>query len=560
MIENWLDAAKHGEEVWLSDIREECLADANSVQIVCSLVAFDGTVRELPLPLPRWRGEEERGFIFEYLCASVFNMLSSLSARKIVFSLPCRETEARAMLAELDAAFGLRDPERSGLGKVVNIADRLSEAFGGGNFSFVIADEDARVPPTQLNEHSGRLAPLLREAVERSSVGLRCGIDVGGTDIKAVLAVDGRLVCVKEYDWDPASSPDADGVITPILRIVKLLSRCAGGIGTQLAAALAKDASDEEMDAAISAFPATPLDAIGVSFPDIVIRDRIVGFETPKMSGIRKHSTDREREFARIRELKELLLPLCREGGSVRITNDGHVAALSAAAEKACGGEAAELCDGVVAYALGTDFGTGFLSADGSIPECPMEFYCFLLDLGSRPQRLFPGNDLRSTLNENSLLPDARRYLAQSAAFRIAMRRDPSLLEAYAVRRGDIIEIPSDSRKACLEHMMSLAEAGNPSAAAVFREIGRNIGQISREMEYLLSPRTRLRYLFGRLVKHPACFEQICEGCREIMPELRLECADDELACTGLMRALPDFGVTAAQFGQAVGAIYLAAL
>lgn len=558
MIEKWLDAAKRGEEVWLSDLRESCLSGDGCVSVVCSLIAFDGTVRELPLPLPRWRDAEERSFVFSYLCANVFNMLSSLSARKIVFYLPKGETDARALLGELDEAFALGAAERGGLGKVVNIADRLCAAFGGGRFAFEIADGDGRAPQAAGEDGCSTLVSRLRGAIERSLRGVRCGIDIGGTDIKAVLAVDGKLVCVKEYDWDPASSPDAEGVIGPIIRIVRLLACCAGGVTPQLAAALRKDAADAEMDEAISAAAAVPLDAIGVSFPDIVIRDRIVGFETPKMGGIRACSSDREREFARIRALKDVLAPLCREGGSIRITNDGHVAALSAAAEKAWCGEAPELSEGVVAYALGTDFGTGFLGADGSIPECPMEFYCFLLDLGSLPQRLFPGNDLRSTLNENSSLPDARRYLAQSAAFRIAMRRDPALLEGFVVRRGDTLEIPPELRKPCLEHLMGRAEAGDAAAMAVFREIGRNIGQISREMEYLLHPRTHLRYLFGRLVKHPACFELIREGCREIMPALVLECADDELACTDLMRALPDFGVTAAQFGQAVGAIYFA--
>ena len=189
-----------------------------------------------------------------------------------------------------------------------------------------------------------------------------------------------------------------------------------------------------------------------------------------------------------------------------------------------------------------------------------MEFYCFLLDLGSLPQRRFGADDVRGTLNENSLLPDARRYLAQSAAFRIAMRECPELMDGFIVRRGESVELPPERRKECLEHLMAAVDEGNAAAGRVFREIGRNIGQISREMQYLLSPRTNLRFMFGRLVKHPACFELIREGCGDVMPSLRMECADDELACTELMRALPSFGVTEAQFGQAIGAIYLSAL
>mgnify|MGYP000585146777 CR=1 FL=1 len=41
---------------------------------------------------------------------------------------------------------------------------------------------------------------------------------------------------------------------------------------------------------------------------------------------------------------------------------------------------------------------------------------------------------------------------------------------------------------------------------------------------------------------------------------LRLEAADEELTCTALMRQLPSHGVTVAQFGQAIGAMYYAAI
>ena len=115
-------------------------------------------------------------------------------------------------------------------------------------------------------------------------------------------------------------------------------------------------------------------------------------------------------------------------------------------------------------------------------------------------------------------------------------------------------------RKPCLAHLMEQAAAGNGAAQSVFRQIGRNVGQISREMRFLMRPRTDVRYLFGRFVKHPACFRLLQEGCREIVSDLRLEAADEELTCTALMRQLPSHGVTVAQFGQAIGAMYYAAI
>ena len=213
-----------------------------------------------------------------------------------------------------------------------------------------------------------------------------------------------------------------------------------------------------------------------------------------------------------------------------------------------------------MAHALGTDFGMGFLYGDGSIPEMPVELYDSLLDMGSFPQRELSPDDLRSTRNENSGLPGARRYVGQAAAFRLAYEADPALLDGFTDARGSLLTVPADKRKDCLAHLMERAADGDPAAQQVFRQIGRNVGQISRELSLLLHPATDVRYLFGRFVKDPVCFRLLQEGCREIVPSLRLEAADEELSCTPLMRALPEQGVTVAQFGQAIGAMYYAAM
>ena len=72
--------------------------------------------------------------------------------------------------------------------------------------------------------------------------------------------------------------------------------------------------------------------------------------------------------------------------------------------------------------------------------------------------------------------------------------------------------------------------------------------------------RTNVRYLFGRVVKEPAGCRLLQEGCREGVPERVLEAADEELSVTPLMQALAAKGVTVAQFGQAIGAMYYAAM
>ena len=182
-----------------------------------------------------------------------------------------------------------------------------------------------------------------------------------------------------------------------------------------------------------------------------------------------------------------------------------------------------------------------------------MELYDFLLDLGSLHRAQLPPEDLRSTRNENSGLAGARRYLGQAAAFRLAAERQPRLLTGFARREEGLLTIPGDLRKPCLEHLMDQAQAGDPDARWVFRQVGVHLGQISRELDWLMAPGTQVRYLFGRFVKSPVCFRLMAEGCRSVLPRLRLEAADEDLACTPLMRDLAGQDVTVAQFGQAVG-------
>ena len=118
---------------------------------------------------------------------------------------------------------------------------------------------------------------------------------------------------------------------------------------------------------------------------------------------------------------------------------------------------------------------------------------------------------------------------------------------------------PQDLRKSCLEHLMQCAEAGDEDAAAVFRDIGENLSAVAREMEYLLHPAARTRFLFGRFVKRPAVFSLLDEGFRRMAGDLRLIPSDENLANTPLMRALAQSSdATVAQFGQAVGANYFA--
>ena len=422
MLSQWLQQARNGRSVWLSDVRRGCEVLPEHVAVTVQLTLCDGSRRDFSLPIPRWADGEQRQFVQQYVTAFVFNTLSALSGREMAFYLDLRETEVVALLGELNDIFQVHKTARSGYGKVINIANRLCRPFGGGTFSFAVRDRSAYVPAPPEVSRGGDLLPRLRRSVERCGSGVCCGIDIGGTDIKAAVAVDGRLVCVKEYDWNPAASPTADGITEPMLMLARLMRACViadslpkdHGAQAMLADALRKDADDEAIRAAISACEDAaaelPLfDGLGLSFPDIVIGSRILGGETPKTKAMRENpDIDYETEFAKLGRVSETLAALCRASVRVRIINDGPMAAFSAAAELAADG--AELTRGVVAYAMGTDLGSGWIDARGDIPEIPLELYDLLLDLGSAPWKHIPPEDIRSVRNENSGLSGVRRW------------------------------------------------------------------------------------------------------------------------------------------------------
>ena len=530
--QSMIGRAEAGEPVWLSEVRASGAKAPGAARLVLRLTDCRGERDDFALFLPPWEGEAERDFASSVLSACVFNLLSARGGRELRFFFGQRSAALAALVGETDALFRLGEKTRRGLGKAVSVSERIAASLGGGRFSFAAEDLSAYAPlPAKPAEESGAaLAERLRLAAARAGNGFCCGMDVGGTDVKLAVSLDGALVHTREFDWDPSSSPDAAGIIEPLLALAEeARARCGG---------------DRRFD------------AIGLSFPDVVIRDRILGGETPKTRGIRNNpALDYETEFAALGRLNERLLDLCAPGGRVRVTNDGNMAAFTAAMELAFGGEEG-LEGGVLAHTLGTDLGSGWLLPDGSVPALPLEMYDFLVDLGSFPQRRLDPEDLRSVSNENSGLPGARRYLGQAACYRMAQELEPSLLEGFAEEKDGLLQIPSSLRKPCLEHLMAQAEQGNAAAEEIFRRIGLHLAQVNREMLLILRPGTATRYLYGRFVKRPRCFALIREGCAAALPELRLVAADENLACSPLMRQLARReGVTVAQFGQAVGSI-----
>jgi hypothetical protein len=595
-IRDLVDTASAGRPVYISSVRErfEALPPSESFVLTATLEGFDedGPAFTFRLPTFARLADGERAMATEYVLAGLYNIISTLGGRGLSLSAVGDSGEGAALAAVFKEAFGLDVSRllRPGYGRAVNVSERMDEAISApgtpsrGQFRILdqapSASNRTAAPATRIEG----LCVLATSGMHGTAI---CGMDIGGTDIKLCLAVDGRVERFLEYDWFPAAFTEIDQIIDPILLLVRLMrlegARATGaGDAAVLAAALdpafARGAALPAIRAAVLAGEALlpepfALDAIGVCFPDVVVRDKIVGGEVYKTRGMRDHlGAAYEGEFRRLSALDEALRAFVKPDGVVGMVNDGPMAAFTAAVELGVIDPAA-ITDGVFAHTLGTELGTGWVTEAGTIPDIPLEIYNCIIDLGSYPERQYAPDDVRSVNNFNTRLAGTlQKYTSQSGVFRLAAKylpdEDPALFGELVQRGLLAVSVdglfvptePSDMRKPLLEFLMAAAEQrGHPAVDRIFREIGEFMAVAWLESKWLLDPAASTRILFGRLVKRRACFDLMVEGARSIAPALRLEVADDEMANTDLMRQLRESETyTVAQFAQAIGAVHYA--
>ena len=603
-VDSFLESASSGRPVYITDVSDALDGRPDAVPVRLSLCSADQPeAREFTLFLPRpdAASADQSAFIRRYLEARVYNILSTYGGRSLTFHRPVAEKGVTALLSSLDDSFGIgvAKRHRQGYGRCLNVAERMTDALDGAttptaSFRFFIEDVD-RAPPSRGADapFSGPpLSAMLKEIPGRLAGAAAIGMDIGGTDIKLVVCVDERIVGYKEYDWFPARFVESRQLVDPIVLLARWgRARAAAEriASTERRAALSSGldsvaragAREEEIRTAVERAEArlgpdlVGLDDIGMCFPDVVVRNKIVGGEVYKTRGIRGNpAIDFESDFAQITNLDRKLSAFCRPGGRFRNINDGPMAAFTAALEGAVSGQR-NADDGIIAFTLGTELGTGWLDPAGRLPEIPLEVYNYVIDLGSLPEREFDADDPRSINNFNTgLAGTVQKYVCQSGVFRLALKYfnknrpdlyDEVFRDGYvALNDGtmSIVTEPRDMRKPLLEFLMHRAAGGSDETIRdVFREIGEYLAVTCRETKRILGVRVMRPVLFGRVVKDPTCMALIREGASRVSPDLVIEVADDGLAATGLMRQLRDDGrYPVAQFAQAVGAVYFPVL
>ncbi len=586
MAREYVDRSSRGESVYLHEVKERF--DSKGAPVECVLSLSVGGERKFQIGLPEPDSETEAAFIRRYFYACIYNILSVLGGRYMTV-YTAGKGFAYELAVSLDEVFGVhvqRD-KRKGYAKCLNVTDRINIALGAEPFAFRVRQGDiltSEKPDKQKAKVD--ISKAFRSAVQKSTKGLICGMDVGGTDIKVVGAKHGHIDHIKEYDWFPAGLTCIDNIVDTVMLLARL-SRTLLSLKQDIpieieetrSMVLRREASIEDIQQGVDKLEhfigdVSPLDAIGLSFPDVVIRNKIVGGETYKTKGVREHSPDYETEFRRLTALNQKLETLCNENGVVHITNDGPMAAYTAAVELAHSSKADEVRTGIFAHTLGTELGSGWIDETGKVPEYPLEIYNCIIDLGNEPAKVYHSGDVRSIRNFNTgLVGTLQKYTSQSGAFRLAEQyyrtNEPKLYKELFKKGFITIENeesmvptvePVDLRKKFLEHLMIQAENGIEEARRIFEEIGVYLAATWLETEYILHPAAKPRVLYGRFVKRRKCFELMYAGARRVLPDIVISAADDELAYTPLMCELRKHPVyTVAQFGQAAGAVYFGA-
>ncbi len=581
-IETFINRAKNGECVFLHQVRQAF--DKESQKINCVLHLTSGGQKHFEMGIPEPKSEDESILIRDYFYARIYNILSMLGGKNMVLYTNGKGF-AHELALSLHQAFGVSKArkDRQGYEKCLNVTDRMNVVMGFNSFSFeVVAGQCPTIQGEPEGEEIDVIAKFQR-AIDKTQGKLICGMDIGGTDIKIVGAKNGHIDHIKEYDWNPSTFPCVDRIIDEVMLLVKLSraillldSDVPKDILALKEEALKKDASLETMGRAVVALEGhigvlKKIDGIGLSFPDVVIRDKIVGGETHKTKGARDHSPDYETEFMRLTRLNDLMLEEVTQ--AVHITNDGPMSAYTAAVELSLSERKDDIRKGMFAHSLGTELGAGWVNEQGEVPEYPLELYNCIIDIGNYVAKSYQPTDVRSLNNFNTGISGTlQKFCGQSGAFRLAeqyYRGDDSLYDelfekGFITKNPDgsmvATQTPKDNRKAFLEHLLTQAQNGVEKAMKIFEHIGQALAATWLETEEVLQPKAKARVLFGRFIKRRSCFDLMCAGAKQVLPGIELLAADDELAYTQLMQELRDDPeYTVAQFGQAVGAVYFVA-
>ena len=239
-LDDMIAEAELGHSVYITRVHNLFENNPHGIELKLVLDFAGGMAsRSFPvrLPLPSELSHNQAELVHEYLCAVIYNLISTYGGSTLTFYRPPGISGLDEFLDSAAAEFYSEKSkkERQGYGRCLNVAERTADALDGfapGSVRFVFQKKDAdgisnsnliqmAVDTPETAEDAGSVIDRLKDLPERLSGKAILGMDIGGSDIKAVLAMDGRIIAYKEYDWFPARFTVSSQLADPVLLIAR---------------------------------------------------------------------------------------------------------------------------------------------------------------------------------------------------------------------------------------------------------------------------------------------------------------------------------------------------
>ncbi|MFW6313133.1 MAG: hypothetical protein ACOC2N_04535, partial [Spirochaetota bacterium] len=229
MIARFVQLSREDAPVFITDIRRAFSEDPSSV-VECVLILPDGvSVKRFGIPLPALTdlGPQEWEFAVSYVRAEIYNHLTSLGGYALSLYYDRSDRSLETVVAAAVDSFQIERPReaRTEYARIVNVLDRMNdalhpdEAVETRRFTIECNDRSDLPMATASVEFRAPATDAFVAVTSNMDGTVICGLDIGGTDIKAALTVDGVLVAMKEYDWNPGASGEVEQIVDPIVDI-----------------------------------------------------------------------------------------------------------------------------------------------------------------------------------------------------------------------------------------------------------------------------------------------------------------------------------------------------
>ena len=539
--------------------------------------------RVFSLNLPRTAAGLQGRVVDHYLATYLYDLMGGRGTETV--GVYCEDSDFTAeLLARLERLFPA-DVVPTGKPGYSHMRKTLRDAYQRDGGFYRASREEARGEAEEVVEveEAGALPAL--EALKESR-GVVVGIDAGGTDLKLAIYRDGELIYHKEHNWTPKTFTEAEmhlGSIEALIKLGLISIKIAQEQDVDLSAELAGLEDSKTSIDRIRSFVRKvedrygtdfyqQLDAVGISWPDIIIGERIVN-KANKVQGL-MNLADPEQSQAELDRITGMEAEISGRFNDVPVgvINDGNVGAFWASVELGRGN--------VVGLSMGTSCGAGYVDSNGETSR-------FLTDMGGTVINM---TEDPATAHSYSGIPgSAQKHLSQQGVFRLAeqfgLDVTDSKVKRYvargyaethgislsAVPESEIVAhvrenlptmfldeyaaaLVSNSEK--LKYIQSLLDSSDDvirqQAERIFKEIGRYLACfIEHTHMYFDKDGTDNYVIFGRVTRGKAgkliitTAQQFMQHNFTWLPEINIQLAPD-------ITDNPD----ADRVGQAIGAAY----